>query len=293
MQPYILDTETTGHPKTPEPFQLSWLALSDGTWHESDTKVRPPHGTFPAAQLVHGVDNRTLMTYPGPDDWFRENREAMVAMQTAGLIIGHSIKYDIEATNRLIARCAGKDGEDVFQPSTLCTYRLAQKILKRDKVGGLSLDACFFYCFPDRLEELKERRASHDALEDCRLTLDVLRELARREWEESGKGEFLELEKWDGLLWKDLVDFADAPMIIPEWSFGPKRGEPFDADLGLCEWMISRPWGPTERPDDFFSAQHALENAAREQEQYDDQEPDLFSEPDGDSLSGSRFGDGE
>lgn len=306
---FFLDTETDGNPERgfAEAIQTSWFPV-DATGAklvETSLNVKPPGKIWSCAVVVHGITIDVATGYPEPNDWFTEARPGCLAM-TKNVVVGHSIEYDTTALNRLIARATGKDPEEakLFQPKPLCTFRLATKLFGRDEVGGLSLDAVFFHLFPDRLKELRDRRAIHDALEDCRLNKDVFEGLAR-EWflRERGVHDVDVADIYDPETIDALLKYNAQPILLDRWTFTKNRGERFADTLGACDWLMKQAWAKEERPDDYFSAEVAIHNA---KERAKDEAPngsfdgietgpapgDLFDTPNNAIKSSNGFGNG-
>jgi DNA polymerase III epsilon subunit-like protein len=202
---FIFDTETDGH--NPQGLIQLSVATNKGKVH-FDKYIKPTKPMFPAAIAVHGI----------PDcDLEKEDNEEEV--------------YDV--INTFLYRCKGEsfhDGKDHnFCPRLVDTLAIARKFIDRKEIGNHKLDTLFIYLFPDRVKELFERRMTHDALEDCLITNEVLLELGERYLGTQ------DIEK----MFKKMGDPLK-PKIIETWPVGKYKGKPLSvakSDSGYLKWV--------------------------------------------------------
>jgi len=232
----IFDTETTGNTNQ-DVIQISSIGFDD---LNLDLKTKPLEPILPIGTVTHGVTQEEADTYPDSNiqyikflQYFQETPKEYVWM-------AHNIQFDLDAIQLWLKRHTAS----VFEPElVLDTIKLARKVIPEAEIGSFKLDAVFYYLFPKRLKELQDRRQSHDALEDCRITEDIVERLLylleERKIFTKYQGDFLSL---DGL--KAIAQWLQEPVFLDVWPFGkkfPVKGSPLV--LGReTNWFMKQDW---------------------------------------------------
>lgn len=239
---YIFDTETDGH----EEQGLVQLACADNEainrperdLNSDDSPVEDLEGLFveyvrPAKKqraigvCTHGLTDEFLSQFQNGEIVYNYIINTMIPSDD--IFVAHNIQFDIDVVNTFLKRCEKApfyNKKDLtFNPRGLDTLRLPKHFIKQSEIGSYKLDALFVYLFPEKVKEMFERRNSHDALEDCKMTDEVLMEIGRR---------YMDTEDIEELYLKSLE-----PYEVDDWYLGKYRGQPLEAakgDHGYLKW---------------------------------------------------------
>ena len=116
----ILDTETTGFDK-PQVIELAYQIISDDLNEVSGgfycRRFKPSKDIEEGAFNVHKISQESLYDEPNSDTLLRHATK----VEQSKYIIGHHIKYDIDAINNSVNK--------THNFKTICTKRLALKVL--------------------------------------------------------------------------------------------------------------------------------------------------------------------
>lgn len=216
----VLDTETTGH--APDGGDMIQLAVANPDGPDFNEHCCPARPVLPAATAVHGVSAAVAAEFQPVRQLsnsfaiYRKN----VRFDTR-YIVGHNIKFDVDVVKRAL---------DFDITNTIDTLRMAKKLIPIEEIGGYSLDAVAVYLMPDNLDNLFHLRASHDALNDCKLTgavFDMLCDLALKQ------GHISDVDNT-----QEVADFVLQPSRLDAWPMGKHKGKPLDIDAGYAKWYL-------------------------------------------------------
>jgi DNA polymerase III epsilon subunit-like protein len=225
---FIFDTETDGH--NPQGLIQLSVATNKGKVH-FDKYIKPTKPMFPAAIAVHGIPDCDLEKEDNEEEVYNYIVKNLV--KSKKIFVAQNGTFDVDVINTFLYRCKGEsfhDGKDHnFCPRLVDTLAIARKFIDRKEIGNHKLDTLFIYLFPDRVKELFERRMTHDALEDCLITNEVLLELGERYLGTQ------DIEK----MFKKMGDPLK-PKIIETWPVGKYKGKPLSvakSDSGYLKWV--------------------------------------------------------
>lgn len=156
----ILDTETTGLSQEDEIIQIAILAFDGAVL--LDTLVHPTQPIPPSATLVHGIRNVDVKDAPH----FPEIFERIKKIIKGKTIVIYNAAFDL----RLIQQ-------------TMAKYGLPSTGINEEQVdcAMLQYSAWIGELWPEGgYKWQKLRGGNHTALGDCRATLRVIQEMARR-----------------------------------------------------------------------------------------------------------------
>lgn len=246
----FLDIETTGR-EDQEPIQIYMEYWEDywtkevPTWAR-DLHVKPGESILPCAVVVHGISNAEAQKYSDPKETAQLVLDVLKALPKPLVIVGQNIKFDIKCLHEFLLRHLKIS---VNFKHTICTWRMAEKLINKDLLGNYKLDTIYYYLFPDKLRELLQARNSHDAGADIKLTEEVFRELCYNM--------SLELSDEGGdaspcPTAQEIIDWCNEPQLLPAWPFGKHGGEPFSVNKGYARWFVQQK-DAHEKPDVVFS----------------------------------------
>jgi DNA polymerase III epsilon subunit-like protein len=210
----FMDTETTGH-EDGDVIQVYVLNPNGEHFH---ARIRPDRPILAAATSIHGITNATAATFPPKEQIAVEfQRYVRDVLPKGVIVVGHNIEFDVKGVQRTL---------HVVPQRTICTLRMVRKLIDRDVIGGHRLDHVHVFLYPDRLQDLLAKRASHDARHDCELTKDVYEGLLTRASALPGFNSDPD----------SVLKWVAAPMKIDKWPFGKFKGQPLDIDPGYASW---------------------------------------------------------
>ncbi len=169
----VLDTETTGF-NQPQVIEIAYQML-DGELIESKDglfcqRFNPSKDIEEGALKVHGITKESLIGLP-QSNALLEHAPNILSVE---YIIGHYIKYDINAINQSV------ETQQVFK--TICTKRLAYEVLKGEKSYSL-VNLCRSLNLVD--DSIIEHAHSADA--DVFMTTKLLQHIAKTLENQSGE----------------------------------------------------------------------------------------------------------
>jgi DNA polymerase III epsilon subunit-like protein len=230
---YVFDTETDGH----DPQGLIQLSVCDQDNESLFNEYLDPEGDIvPAALAVHGLTKNFLKDYKNSSSIYSFIYKNMA--RSPHIFVAQNGQFDIDVINTFMEKNYGlplpstgkkvyAPGEKVeFQPKLLDTLRLAKHFIDPVEIGNFKLDTLFVFLFPKKVKQMFKRRNSHDALEDCKMTNEVMLELGKR------------YMNTDNV--QDIYDQSIKPYILTTWPMGKYKGQPLeDADYGYIRWAKS------------------------------------------------------
>lgn len=243
-----MDLETTGTEVPCDIIQASAVVYEGNPLIEKDNTnmcIRPGMHMPPACIAVHGISNEIAATYPTKEEQIPELHRKMKHLAHTHVFIGYNlVKYDIPVM------------DDCFRRETLPTmayrYRpldgmlLAQKMFDDEVTGNYKLDTIFLHLFPERLEEWKTMRGTHNALTDCRMTFDVIQRMIHILREEGKKTSL-----------RALYSMIDTPKLITKWPMTKEKGKLIEdlvrSDNWAVGWFMKRADMVADRPDLAFT----------------------------------------
>lgn len=228
MNIIVFDTEATGI-TNPELIEFGCVFKTSDKDGEQSFNCKPEQKILPASTVIHGITQEKANTFPDPKDTADAIYNFLKSFNAPLLFVAHNISYDNQVIKSLFEKYLDCD----FDPKTsIDTLKFAKHLIPSTEIGGYSLDAVFYYLFPERLEYLITKRASHGAVEDCRLTYEVLIELKKRLDEKNNKE----------LCWDEVIEFVSQPFDLSDevWGFGKHKGIKFrDTPRGYIRWCLS------------------------------------------------------
>ena len=163
MNIVILDTETTGLTAKDEVIELGYITIDNNltTLHETSIRYKPSVPINPHAQVVHGIDYKSLLG---------KLPSSKIALESIDYMIGHNISFD----KRLLIQSNNDLREMLEKVKYIDTKILAKLIEKEDKTIKFlnhKLDTLVEYYYPNHSFSTNKY---HDALTDCKKVLIVL-----------------------------------------------------------------------------------------------------------------------
>jgi len=249
-----LDTETTGN-EPEEPIQIGLLSYDLQMPLQMCLKCKSVKASKPSAIVIHGISQQgddyeapdeiayLVQEYieTNPDDWF----------------IGYNVSFDINIINDFLARW--KVITEPWKPKSIDVLRFARKILSINDLGDFKMSTVFYYLYPDRLNELFENRAKHDALTDCFICRDVYRALCSRAVLLEG-GAFNPDDPCA------VASFVETPIVVSTMPFGKHKGRPLAdvvaSDRDYLSWFLKQPREP-QNADLVYSIERLLYSRKR------------------------------
>ena len=230
---YVFDTETDGH----DPQGLIQLAVANQDNEMLFNQYLKPEGTIiPAALAVHGLTEEFLKDFKDIKSIYNYIYKTLV--RSPKIFVAQNGKFDIEVINTFLEKNYGlpidpddsgvfSPGERVkFSPKLLDTLRLSKHFIDPLEIGNFKLDTLFVFLFPKKVKQMFKRRNSHDALEDCKMTNEVMLELGKR---------YMNTDNIEDIYKKSIT-----PYILKTWPMGKYKGQPLeDADYGYIRWAKS------------------------------------------------------
>lgn len=214
----IFDVETTGH----DDGDVIQLAMFNPFGESFVSNVKPARKIFAASTVIHGITDEMAQTFPPKEEVAEQLKDYVKNKLPSGVVvIGHNIEFDADKLTSNFRMTPQR---------TICTLRMARKLIKVDEIGGHRLDAVYYYLFPDRLKQLLADRANHDAMRDCKLTHDVYKALAAMA---AQRGEIADPEDLEA-----VRTWTAKPMMVDAWPFGKYKGQPLNCDWGYADWYV-------------------------------------------------------
>mgnify|MGYP003640672035 CR=1 FL=1 len=227
---YVFDTETDGQ----DPQGLIQLSVCDQDNEEVFNEYLKPKGKIiPAALAVHGLTENFLKDRNNAPSIYEYVTTKMV--RSPDIFVAQNGQFDIDVVNTFLDANYGlpmkspggkvySAGEKVkFQPRLLDTLRLAKHFIDPLEIGNFKLDTLFVFLFPKKVKQMFKRRNSHDALEDCKMTNEVMLELGRK---------YMNTDSVENMYKKSIT-----PIILTTWPMGKYKGQPLeDADFSYIRW---------------------------------------------------------
>ena len=213
----ILDTETTGF----EPGNIIQVAFYNAHGKSFQSNVKPSVRIAPAATIIHGITNEEADKFPDKGTVSKELEAYLQSLPGDTIYAGYNIDFDL----KWIAQDFQIKLNRVFD-----VLRLTKKYIPYSIIGGYKLDAVYYYLFPDRLKQLFEDRACHNAMTDCILTqhvLDKLLEIAIQ------RGDLTE-----NYTDSDVYHLILNPILIDTWPFGKYRNQSLTIDPSYAAWYL-------------------------------------------------------
>jgi len=233
------DTETTDI-KDPEIIQFSGVEFSGNPINEVNRinqTIRPTRLMSPAAIAVHGITDKQATTFVKPFTGLSTVRNWLHSRSGKDFVVlGYNhINFDIPVIEECLGAVEIPNVE--FDGPIIDVMVFAKKLIPISECGNYKLDTLFVTLFPDKVAELKQRRSSHDAMEDVLLTWDIF------------KGLCLRMAKVKGITASvnNIVKFINTPIMIEEWPFGAHKGENVEALVvrygfhkGIVAWFLGK-----------------------------------------------------
>ena len=230
---YVFDTETDGQ----DPQGLIQLSVCNQDNESLFNEYLKPEGDIvPAALAVHGLTKDFLKDKNNVTPIY--NFVYKELFRSPSIFVAQNGQFDIDVINTFMEKNYGlplpstgkkiyDPGEKVkFQPKLLDTLRLAKHFIDPIEIGNFKLDTLFVFLFPKKVKQMFKRRNSHDALEDCKMTNEVMLELGKR------------YMNTDNV--QDIYEQSVKPYILTTWPMGKYKGQPLeDADYGYIRWAKS------------------------------------------------------
>ena len=230
---YVFDTETDGH----DPQGLIQLSVCNQDNEMVFNEYLNPDGDIvPAALAVHGLTKDFLKDRNNAASIYAYVYKRMA--RSPDIFVAQNGQFDIDVINTFMEKNYGlpllSDGKKIygpgeklkFQPRLLDTLRLAKHFIDPIEIGNFKLDTLFVFLFPKKVKQMFKRRNSHDALEDCKMTNEVMLELGKR------------YMNTDNV--QDIYEQSVKPYILKTWPMGKYKGQPLeDADYGYIRWAKS------------------------------------------------------
>lgn len=184
MKLLIFDTEATGI-ENAELIEFGGLYFdASDTANDLDKQIlieekrfrmKPDQPILPSSTVIHGITQKKA------DEWEPCFKVVPILHKFLMNIIdneivtfvGQNISYDVNVLNSSFKKY-GLQEIHFQQFFVIDTRRLARYFIPKNNIGGYSLDAIYYYLFPDRLDSMFEKRSIHSAVTDCWLTYDVL-----------------------------------------------------------------------------------------------------------------------
>lgn len=211
-----LDIETGGHTEMDDIIQFSAVVLEGAPLKEVDTydiRLRPEKPMMPLAKAIHGISDEEASNFQPASGGFKKICDIFERYGSGHVCLGYNhVAYDLPMLNTTSLRYGIELPK--FAHAPLDVMLLAKKVIPITECGNYKLDTIYVTLFPNKLEELMQKRAAHDALDDVRLTLEVFKGLVKRL---RSQGEKTSL----AALYKKISD----PVIVEYWPFGDCKGE--------------------------------------------------------------------
>ena len=241
MNMLIFDTETTGI-ENAELIEFGGLHFDVGyrSHNLSDQvlliekrfKMRPEQRILPVSTVIHGITQDRADEWESCSKVIPELHDFLTSnTDNKTIFVGQNINYDIDVLNSAFKKYGLSE---INFNLTIDTRRLAKQFIPKDDIGGYSLDAIYYYLFPERLDKLFDKRSIHSAVTDCWLTYDVLMELKKR----------MDIDwlKTDYHTWEQLCEISAKPFDLSDetWPFGKHKGMKFkDTPSSYIKWCLT------------------------------------------------------
>ena len=263
MNMLIFDTETTGI-ENAELIEFGGLhlrvncrshnlrdqiLLKEKRWY-----MKPEQKILPASTVIHGITQEMADKWRISSEVVPEIHVFLTEIVKSEIVfVGQNINYDIDVLNSAFKKY---NLSEINFNLTIDTRRLAKQFIPKDDIGGYSLDAIYYYLFPERLDGLFEKRSIHGAVTDCWLTYDVLMELKKR----------MDIDwlKIDYHTWEQLCEISAKPFDLSEetWSFGKHKGLKFkDTPSNYVKWCLTSEFKDEPRNSDIVYTLRKLQNS--------------------------------
>lgn len=221
----IIDVETSA--TKPQDSIVSIGAISTNNPEGRSYMMKPRFPISAVGLACHGIFNSTVENYVPP----KVAIEYMLGdfpelLDPATYVMGWNVGFDKDALNAEF-EAAGVTPLIAGQWVDLMT--LAQKRIKSTEIGNYKLDTVYCHLFgddEDKIRKMFSRRAAHDALEDVKLTKEVMDELML-------EGETVEA----------MVAFLAEPMMLEVMPFGKYKDQPIGnlaKDMGYLRWLCTQ-----------------------------------------------------
>jgi DNA polymerase III epsilon subunit-like protein len=243
MNLLIFDTETTGLDNA-ELIEFACVTkkTDELTLQEKVLRMCPESPILPSSTIIHGITQEQANLWEPSEKVIPEIYSFLCSVETPILFVAHNITYDVEILNSSFQKYLQRG----FQPKQyIDTLKLAKHLIPNDKIGGYKLDALFYYFFPNRLEELFEKRNTHSALTDCQITYEVLIELKK----------LFDLKVGKETCWLEVIDYSSQPFDLSDeiWKFGKHKGMKFrDTPKGYIKWCLDSDFSKDSKNSDII-----------------------------------------
>lgn len=176
----ILDTETTGVSNHSEVVDIALVDTCGGIVYESPVL---PQGQIPrAASNVHGLSRKHLEEF-GAKPWPDHHATVVAALRKASVLLAYNLRFDLRLIDQTVQRCNVLPdlASSVSQPNldarcVMLEYAAWRKVPHEWRKGHWrlhSLQAAYGREVTGRI------RQDHRALADCRMTLALMRAVAK------------------------------------------------------------------------------------------------------------------
>lgn len=220
----VFDTETTG---VEDDCGLLQLSIYDpiGGMHFNEF-CNPGKPSIPSAIAIHGITDAQARGFQSVNELRLKLEEYMriVSKGERPVMVAHKAEFD----TRVMQHNLGLSPQ-----STLCTLRMARRLIDAEAIGGFSVDAVHVYLNPqcESVARLLAMRGTHDALRDCELTSEIytgMRNIIPKETGITDLDDHVAIAKW-----------VESPMVVKTWGFGKHKGKPLDYDWGYVKWYMN------------------------------------------------------
>ncbi len=192
----VVDVETTGmNPWRDRITELAMIKVQDGeVTDEFSTLVNPQQFIPPYIAKFTGITNEMVFTAPKASEVMPKFLEFL----GDGVLVGHNVNFDLRFLNATL----GRTGHSTLFNKTLCTCRLARRLLPHLRSKSL-----------DRVAEHLgiDFQQRHRALADARTTAHILLHFLSRLSEEGEIEEFTDLLS---LQYKSISQFRKLPRNV-------------------------------------------------------------------------------